>query len=76
MDQVSIKFTNIFHSKTLQNLPKFGFLVREQTIWQPCAHIETGTATMYVHTYIQRQANNQGTPTSKTCTQQLFVISV
>jgi hypothetical protein len=35
MDQVSIKYTNIFHCKTLQNLPKFGFLVLKQTIWQP-----------------------------------------
>jgi hypothetical protein len=24
MDQVSIKYTNILHCKTLQNLPKFG----------------------------------------------------
>jgi hypothetical protein len=36
MDQVSIKYTDIFHIKTLQNLPKFGFLVWKQTIWQPC----------------------------------------
>jgi hypothetical protein len=35
MDQVSIKYTYIFHCKTLQNLPKFGFLVWKQTIWQP-----------------------------------------
>jgi hypothetical protein len=35
MDQVSIKYTNIFKCKTLQNLPKFGFLVCKQTIWQP-----------------------------------------
>jgi hypothetical protein len=34
MHQVSIKYTNVFHCKTLQNLPKFGFLVRKQ-IWQP-----------------------------------------
>jgi hypothetical protein len=27
MDQVSIKYTNIFHCKTLQNLPQFGFFV-------------------------------------------------
>jgi hypothetical protein len=26
MDQVSIKSTNIFHCKTRQNVPKFGFL--------------------------------------------------
>jgi hypothetical protein len=25
MDQVSIHYTIIFHSKTLQNIPKFGF---------------------------------------------------
>jgi hypothetical protein len=35
MDQVSIKYTNIFQFKTLQNLPKFGCLVWKQTIWQP-----------------------------------------
>jgi hypothetical protein len=35
MDQVSIKYTNFFHCKTIQNLPKFGFLVGKQTIWQP-----------------------------------------
>jgi hypothetical protein len=28
------KYTNIFHSKALQNLPKFGFLVGKNTIWQ------------------------------------------
>jgi hypothetical protein len=27
MGLVSIKYTNIFHCKTLQNLPKFAFLV-------------------------------------------------
>jgi hypothetical protein len=27
MDQVEIKYTGIFRCKTLQNLPKFGFLV-------------------------------------------------
>jgi hypothetical protein len=30
-----IKYTNIFSSKALQNLPKFGFLVWKHTIWQP-----------------------------------------
>jgi hypothetical protein len=29
------RYTNIFHSKALQNLPKLGFLVWKQTIWQP-----------------------------------------
>jgi hypothetical protein len=27
IDQIVIKYTKIFHSKTLQNLPKLGFLV-------------------------------------------------
>jgi hypothetical protein len=36
MDQVSIKYSNIFQCKTHQNLPKFGFLVWKQTIWHPC----------------------------------------
>jgi hypothetical protein len=33
---MDIKYTNIFLCKTLQNLPKFGFLVWKYTIWQPC----------------------------------------
>jgi hypothetical protein len=33
--QIVKKYNNIFHSKALQNLPKLGFLVRKQTIWQP-----------------------------------------
>jgi hypothetical protein len=37
IDQVSIKFTSIFHYKTLQNSPKFGFLVWKYTIWHPCS---------------------------------------
>jgi hypothetical protein len=32
---VSIKYTNIFQCKTLQNLPKFRLLVWKETIWQP-----------------------------------------
>jgi hypothetical protein len=35
IDQKTIKYTNIFHYKTLQNLPKFGFLVCKFAIWQP-----------------------------------------
>jgi hypothetical protein len=44
MDQVAINYTNIFHCKTLQNLPKFGFLVWKQTIWQPCSGEEAEEA--------------------------------
>jgi hypothetical protein len=41
MDQVSIKYTIIFHCKTLQNLTKFGFLVWKQTILQPWHRVVT-----------------------------------
>jgi hypothetical protein len=33
--EMSINYTNIFHCKTLQNEPKFGFLVWKNTILQP-----------------------------------------
>jgi hypothetical protein len=36
VDQTTVKITNIFLFKTLQNLPKLGFLVWEYAIWQPC----------------------------------------
>jgi hypothetical protein len=36
IDQMVIKYTKIFHCKTPQNLPKLGFLVWKQTIWQSC----------------------------------------
>jgi hypothetical protein len=32
---MGIKYTYIFHSKPIPNLPKLGFLVRKYTIWQP-----------------------------------------
>jgi hypothetical protein len=32
---MAIKHFNIFPSKALKTLPKLGFLVRKQTIWQP-----------------------------------------
>jgi hypothetical protein len=35
--QMAIEYTNFFHSKDLQNLPNFGFLVRKYTIWQLCS---------------------------------------
>jgi hypothetical protein len=37
-DQMAIKFTNIFHCKTLQNFTQIGILWFENihTIWQPC----------------------------------------
>jgi hypothetical protein len=35
MDQMAINYTNIFHCKVLQNLPKLRFLARKHTIWQP-----------------------------------------
>jgi hypothetical protein len=38
MDHMALKFTNIFRRNTLQNLPKFEFLVWKYTIWQPRQH--------------------------------------
>jgi hypothetical protein len=37
IDQISIKYTNIFHSKPLRNLPKMGFLVWQYTIMSTLA---------------------------------------
>jgi hypothetical protein len=34
--EVVPKYINIIQSKALQNLPKLGFLVWKETIWQPC----------------------------------------
>jgi hypothetical protein len=36
MDQMTMKFTNLFHRKKLRNLTKLGFLVWKDTIWQLC----------------------------------------
>jgi hypothetical protein len=33
--QMAIIYINIFQSENLKILPKLGFLVRRQTIWQP-----------------------------------------
>jgi hypothetical protein len=33
--QMCVKYTNALHCKTLQKLPKFGFLVWKYAIWQP-----------------------------------------
>jgi hypothetical protein len=37
--QMAIKYTNIFHSKTLQNIPKLGFLLCKYTLWQPLSQM-------------------------------------
>jgi hypothetical protein len=33
--QMAIKYISISQSRALQNLPKLGFLVLKETIWQP-----------------------------------------
>jgi hypothetical protein len=33
---MGIKYNNILHSKALQNIAAFGFLVLKYIIWQPC----------------------------------------
>jgi hypothetical protein len=35
IDQMAIEYTNIFHWKSPQNLPKLGYLVWKYAIWQP-----------------------------------------
>jgi hypothetical protein len=35
IDQVAIKYTNIFRCKTLQNLTKLRFFISKYAIWQP-----------------------------------------
>jgi hypothetical protein len=55
---MAIKYTNIFHCKTLQNLPKLGlFLVWEYAIWQPCVLVAEGPAVgwLFCCTRIQMQ---------------------
>jgi hypothetical protein len=47
IDQMSIKFTNNFHYKTLQNLPKLVFLVLKYTIWQPCSVLSQNMSTTF-----------------------------
>jgi hypothetical protein len=32
-DQMAIKYINVFHCKTVQDLPYFGFFVWKYTIW-------------------------------------------
>jgi hypothetical protein len=36
---IAIKYTSIFHCKTLPNLSFLGFLVWKYTIWQPCRNV-------------------------------------
>jgi hypothetical protein len=63
--QITVKYTkwhmytHIFHCKTLQNLPKLGFWVWKNTIWQPCSDgrscnpIKSALSqTSFCHTYI------------------------
>jgi hypothetical protein len=35
LSQMTIKYTNIYHSKALKNMPKCGSMVWKYTIWQP-----------------------------------------
>jgi hypothetical protein len=38
--RMDIKYTNIFHYRTVKNLPKFGFWVWNYSIWQPCCRLQ------------------------------------
>jgi hypothetical protein len=35
-----VDYTNVFHSKALQNLPELLLFIRKYTIWQPCGQIQ------------------------------------
>jgi hypothetical protein len=35
IDQTSVKYTNVFHCKTLQNIPKLGFLFENKPSGNP-----------------------------------------
>jgi hypothetical protein len=39
-DQMAMKCSSIFNCKTLQNLPRLGFLVLKYAIWQPCGRVQ------------------------------------
>jgi hypothetical protein len=39
--QLAIKYINILHCKTPQNLPELNFLARKYTIWQPWHRFES-----------------------------------
>jgi hypothetical protein len=54
IDHMAIKYTNIFHSKTFQNLPKLGFMVWKYTIWQLWSGVNV-IVTNFGHFYVHRQ---------------------
>jgi hypothetical protein len=52
------EYTNVFHSKALKNLPKFGFLVWKNTIWQPCCQAENEFIFSFMHFALSLEAFN------------------
>jgi hypothetical protein len=52
--QMTIKYTNIFNSKALQNLPKLEFLVIKYTIWQPWSRDCFALSSMKDITHVQQ----------------------
>jgi hypothetical protein len=72
MDLVSLKYAIIFHCKTLQNLPKFEFLVWKQSFWQPCcapAETEVDTVQVFVERSSTKERTCQPTPLPQNCKQ-------
>jgi hypothetical protein len=74
-----IKYTSIFHSKALQNLPKLRFLVWKQTIWQPSGSVTTNVAPFIcicARTYVcsQRHGSRVSTGSHDHGTLQLFLV--
>jgi hypothetical protein len=48
---MAIKYTKIFHCKSLRNIPEFGFLVWKYAIWQPWHTMENNLSTSHLSTY-------------------------
>jgi hypothetical protein len=49
-----LKYINIFRSNTHQTLPKLGFLVWKQTIWQPCYSLQKRILLIFFCLKVQR----------------------
>jgi hypothetical protein len=56
-DQMAIKYTNIFHCKTLQNLPKLVFLVWKKPSGNPARQcgLAFHTNSLFIHSHIVQQ---------------------
>jgi hypothetical protein len=63
---MAIKYTNIFHRNTLQNLPKLVFLVWKQTIWQPSSELARAGFEIHLRTRLALGQRKQITTGKRT----------